>query len=85
MLAPTTSGRLGAHLLTAFIDAGWIIRTPGQRAVSTSSEITGEPPHDSELGKNVGLARPDAEAPEVAGATGRAWPRLSPPSQWCGG
>lgn len=27
------AGRLGAHVLTAFIDAGWITRTPGQRAV----------------------------------------------------
>jgi hypothetical protein len=36
MLAPTTSGRLGVHLLAVFIDAGWIIRTQGQRAVLTT-------------------------------------------------
>lgn len=27
------AGRLGAHLLTAFLEAGWILRIPGQRAV----------------------------------------------------
>jgi len=27
------AGRLGALLLTAFLDAEWVIRTPGHRAV----------------------------------------------------
>lgn len=27
------AGRLGARMLTAFVDAAWITRTPGQRAV----------------------------------------------------
>ena len=48
------AGRLGADLLSAFVDAGWITRTPGQRAV----RVTGAGRH--ELHGLLGLDLPDA-------------------------
>lgn len=48
------AGRLGAHLLTAFIAAEWITRTEGQRAVRLTD--TGR----HELHPRLGLDLPDA-------------------------
>lgn len=48
------AGRLGAHLLTAFVEAGWITRTRGQRAV----RITDTGRHG--LHARLGLDLPDA-------------------------
>jgi DNA-binding transcriptional ArsR family regulator len=47
------AGRLGAHLLTAFIDAGWITHSQGQRAVRLTD--TGR----HELHARLGLDLPD--------------------------
>jgi len=46
------AGRLGAHLLTAFIEAGWITRTQGQRTV----QLTDAGRH--ELHNRLGLDLP---------------------------
>ena len=47
------AGRLGALLLAAFLDAGWIIRTPGHRAV----RIT--PAGRAAVGERLGIAIDD--------------------------